>query len=108
MTIEIRALTFECIIGILESERVKTQRVVVDAAIEYDYLPGTFLDYAAVAGLIKAEMSAKRFGLVEEALEHLATEIAARFPAAKTLTLTIAKPDILPDCGVCVTQKSFF
>jgi dihydroneopterin aldolase len=108
MTIEIRSLTFECVIGILDFERLRPQTVVVDALIDYDYVPGTFLDYAAVAVLIKSEMTAKKFELIEEALEHLSCEIKARFPAAKTLFLTISKPDILPDCRVCVTKKSIF
>lgn len=108
MRIEIHDLTFECIIGILDFERLTPQKVVVDALIEYEYLPGAFLDYAAVAALIKTEMTERKFELVEEALEVLSAEIKARFPLSKSLTLTISKPDILPDCRVCVTKKSFF
>jgi len=108
MRIEIRSLTFECILGILDFERLQPQKVVVDALIEYEYSPGTYLDYAAVAALIKAEMTEREFELVEEALEHLSAEIKMRFPLSQTITLTISKPDILPDCRVCVTKKSFF
>ena len=108
MTIEIRALTFECIIGILDFERLRPQTVVVDASIDYEYAAGSFLDYAAVAAYIKSEMTARKFELIEEALEALSNGINSNFPAAKSLTLTISKPDILPDCRVCVTQKSFF
>lgn len=108
MTIEIRSLTFECIIGILDFERHKPQTVIVDAAIDYEYVPGTFLDYAAVAALIKSEMTAKRFELIEEALNVLSGEIQHRFPMATSLLLTISKPDILPDCRVSVTKKSNF
>jgi 7,8-dihydroneopterin aldolase/epimerase/oxygenase len=108
MTIEIRALTFECIIGILDFERREPQRIVVEATIDYDYIQGSFLDYAAVAELIKTQMQARKFELIEEALAHLSGEIKRRFPASKRLTLTISKPDILPDCRVCVTEKSIF
>jgi len=108
MTIEIRSLTFECIIGILEFERLQPQTVIVDASIDYDYVEGSFLNYAEVADLIKSEMTARKFELIEAALETLSGAINVRFPAAKTLTLTISKPDILPDCRVCVTKKSNF
>jgi dihydroneopterin aldolase len=108
MTIAIRALTFECIIGILDFERVTPQKVVIDARIDYDYVPGSFLDYAAVAALLKSEMTAARFELIEEALLALTGALKAAFPAMKTLELTLSKPDILPDCRVSVTQKTIF
>jgi dihydroneopterin aldolase len=108
MTIEIRALTFECIIGILDFERVTPQKVVVDAAIDYTYTAGTFLDYAAVAARIKTEMIERRFELIEEALLFLTAALKAEYPAINSLELSISKPDILPDCRVCVTKKSIF
>ncbi|MEJ2499554.1 MAG: dihydroneopterin aldolase [Campylobacterales bacterium] len=106
MTIEIRSLTFECIIGILDFERVTPQNVVVDAAIDYEYTEGSFLDYAAVAARIKSEMIEQRFELIEEALLSVSATLKADFPAINALELTISKPDILPDCRVCVTKKS--
>lgn len=108
MTVTISALTFECIIGILDFERQHPQKVIVDATIDYDFTPGTFLDYAEVADLIKSEMIASEFELVEEAIEHLFSAINNRFPLAKSLFLSISKPDILPDCRVCVAKKSNF
>jgi dihydroneopterin aldolase len=106
MTIEIRSLTFECIIGILDFERVTPQKVVIDAAIDYEYAEGSFLDYAAVAARIKSEMIEQRYELIEEALLSISATLKAEFPAISTLDLTISKPDILPDCRVCVTKKS--
>jgi 7,8-dihydroneopterin aldolase/epimerase/oxygenase len=108
MTITISDLTFECIIGILDFERRQPQKVIIDAALDYDYTPEAFLDYAAVAELIKTEMIAQEFELVEEALEHLFRVIKSRFPLADSLFLSISKPDILPDCRVCVSKKSNF
>lgn len=108
MTVEIKELTFECIIGILDFERTSPQSVVIDAVIEYDYCQGAYLDYAAVVALIKREMRSQEFGLIEEALEYLSAAINEQFPLSKSLILTIAKPSILPDCRVCVTKKSFF
>ncbi|WP_345969567.1 MULTISPECIES: dihydroneopterin aldolase [Sulfurimonas] len=108
MTIEIRALTFDCIIGILDFERVTPQRVIVDAVIDYDYEAGHFIDYAAVADHIRTQMRQEKFALVEEALEALSTTLKEAFPGIKSLSLTVAKPDILPDCRVSVTKKSNF
>ena len=109
MTVEIRDLTFECIIGILDFERTAPQRVVVDITIGYTYTAsGDFIDYASVAAQVKAMMVSKRFSLVEEALETLSAHLKAEYPAIKSLILTISKPDILPDCRVCVTNKSVF
>jgi len=108
MTIEIRDLAFECIIGILDFERAVPQCVLIDAVIDYTYDGEHFLDYAAVAAMFKSEMTARQFELIEEALEALTGTFKTQFPAAKRLELTISKPDILPDCRVSVTLKSNF
>lgn len=108
MTVEIRDLTFECIIGILDFERDTVQKVIVDTVIDYAYEPGSFIDYSAVAAQIKNCMVSERFGLVEEALETISDVLKSEFPSIKSLFLTISKPDILPDCRVCVTKKTFF
>lgn len=105
MTVSIRELTFECIIGILDFERHSPQRVVVDATLSYEYTSGVFLDYAAVAEHIKNEMTLQRFELVEQALLSLSQSIKSKYPEVTALEITIAKPDILPDCRVCVTKK---
>jgi len=108
MRITLDTLTFDCIIGILDFERTAPQRVVVDAVIDYEYVPGSFLDYAAVADSIKAEMTAGKFKLIEEALLALTAALKTQFPAMTALNLTITKPDILPDCRVSVGHKSNF
>lgn len=105
MTISIRELTFECIIGILDFERTAPQRVIVDATLNYEYTPGKILDYAAAVEHIKSEMLRRRFELIESALLSLSTTIKSEFPAINTLEISITKPDILPDCRVCVTKK---
>lgn len=108
MRIEIRGLTFECIIGILDFEREHPQRVVINAVIDYDYIPGSFLDYAAIADTLKATMQHEAFKLIEEALTALSALLKTRFPSIQKLHLTIQKPDILPDCSVSVSHTSNF
>ena len=37
MKIEINNLTFKCIIGILDFERIKKQRVILNISFEYEF-----------------------------------------------------------------------
>jgi len=108
MTILIESLAFEAILGILEHERLNAQRIVIDCTLDYDYAEGRFIDYADAAGLIVTTMQRERFELIETALDTLAFELKTAFPAARTLTLTIRKPDILPGCTVGVRQAYNF
>ena len=105
MTVRIETLTFEAVLGILPHERQSPQRLVVDATFTYDYRPGRFVDYADVADAIRTTIRTGRFGLIEEALEATFRTVAEKFPAIATLHLTICKPDILPDCRVCVEER---
>jgi len=105
MTIKIRELAFEAIIGILDFERKAPQRVIAECQIDYD---GEFVDYAVVRELIIYLMQQKCFGLIEEALSEIIAAIKARYPQITRITLEIAKPDILPDCTVSVTESVAF
>ena len=104
MTITIEDLTFDAIIGILDFEREAPQRVCINAEIVYTYTDGSFIDYAEVTALMKSVMQQERFGLIEDALEHLQSVLKKRFPLIETLTLKVAKPDILPECTVSLAQ----
>ncbi len=107
MTIRIEALTFDALIGILDFERLEPQRVRIDAEIGYTYR-GDYIDYAEAAELIKTLIREGRFGLLEDALEALKKGMKARFPLIETLTLRIAKPDILSDCTVTLEASYKF
>ena len=103
MTIRIEALEFEAIIGLLDHERDRVQRVRIDLEAEYNYRPPEFLDYAHMVEIIKNHIIAKRYELLEEALEGLHTTLRTTFPEITSLHITIAKPDILPDCVVSLS-----
>jgi len=105
MTIRIEGLTFETIIGILDFERHTPQRVSVDCVIGYE---GEYVDYAVVRELIIHTVTKGAFGLIEDALTHLISEIKTRFPQITTLSLRIAKPDIFDDCTVSVEENHTF
>lgn len=106
MRILIENLTFDTIIGIQDYERITPQRIQIDCIIEYSYTNGDFVNYAEVAQKIETIMHTEQFGLIETALEVLAQTLKTSFPLIHTLTLTLRKPDILPNCTVGV-QKNF-
>ena len=107
MTIRIEALTFDAVIGILDFERTRPQRVRVDVIIDYTY-EEAYIDYALVSETVKSVIIEGTFGLLEEALETLAKTLKERFGLIEILTLNIAKPDILPDCTVTLSQTYKF
>lgn len=106
MKILIEDLTFETIIGILDHERTSAQQVRIDCTIEYPYANGDFINYAEVAQIIEKTMKTEKFELIETALDVLGIMLKQHFPLIETLSLTIRKPDILPNCTVGV-QKNF-
>ena len=103
MTIHIEHLEFDAIIGLLDFERDRPQRVRIDVTATYNYQPGTYLDYAKMVETIKTHITQQKYELLEEALQGLHATLTATFPAIETLHITIAKPDILPDCVVSLS-----
>ena len=108
MTILIESLTFECIIGILEHERLTAQKVVIDCIIDYDYSPNIFINYADVANHITHNVQTNHFFLIEEALQSLSDSLKKEFVPIHKLTLTLRKPDILANCTVAVQENFIF
>ena len=105
MTIHIDSLQFDVIIGLLDFERDKPQRVLIDLEASYDYSNENFVNYANVASLIKKELKEKRYELLEEALLGLKNILFSTYPQLKTLKLKIAKPDILTECSVALSNS---
>lgn len=106
MRIVIEDLHFDAILGILPQERLTPQTVRINCLIDYLYTEKHFINYADVAHHIEKTMQSERFYLIEEALESLASALKNTFPLIDSLSLTITKPDILPNCTVGV-QKNF-
>ena len=106
--ISINNLTFDAILGILKYERSTPQRIVIDIEIKYNYKEDNFIDYGEVANLTKRVITAKKFQLIEEALESLVTKIKREFPQSKEIKLKISKPDVLQKCIVGVEIKKNF
>lgn len=107
MTINIEDLKFQCIIGILDFERISPQDIIVNIDINYIYT-NKFINYADISNFIKLEMINKKFLLIEDALSHLIKKLKEEFSLINSLSLKITKPSILPDCKVSVSDSVSF
>ncbi|RUM61066.1 MAG: dihydroneopterin aldolase [Sulfurimonas sp.] len=108
MTLNVNALTFQAIIGLLAHERLREQRVIVDCRIEYDYRPPHFIDYVDIIALIETTIKERHFKLIEEALCCLETQLHQTFPNISVLELKITKPDIIANATVSLSSTAFF
>lgn len=103
MTIHIENLKFQCIIGILDFERVQEQNITINLTLDYRY-EKEFINYAEVVELIKTDTKKSEFLLIEDALTSLSNKLKEKFPLINMLNLKITKPSILPDAKVSVSN----
>lgn len=104
MTIHIEDLTFDVIIGLLDFERDRPQRVIINLQASYNYSDDQFIDYADMVLLIQNELKEKRYELLENALLGLKELLSTTYPQLQTLALKISKPDILAQCTVSLSK----
>ena len=103
MKIEISDLTFKCIIGILDFERIKKQRVIINISFEYDFSKDFFIDYSEISNLIKSVMKKEKFLLLEDAILHLENLLNNSYQISN-LYIKISKPNILKNCIVSLSN----
>jgi len=103
MKIEINNLEFKCIIGILNFERAKKQKVIINISFEYDFIDNSFIDYQEVANLVKKTMKQKKFELLEDAIINIEKLLYQTYDI-KNLNLKISKPNILKNCIVSLSS----
>ena len=104
MTIQIEELTFNTIIGLLDFERVKEQRVIVNLKATYEYKDNEFIDYVEICNIIKDNLKDSKFELLEDAINSTAKKILKKYKNIKKLKLKITKPDILDDAKVSLSK----
>ena len=104
MKIHINDLTFKCIIGILDFERVSKQKIVINVSFNYTFKRNEFIDYSEISKLIKKTMKKKKFLLLEDAIIHIETKLYKLYKISN-FSITISKPDILKDCIVSLSNK---
>lgn len=107
MKIYVEDLRFQCIIGILDFERVTPQDVIINLELEYHF-EQEFINYAEVAELIKKTMINKKFSLLEDAITYLPHFLKENFDQIDQLTIKITKPSILPDSKVSLEDTVSF
>ncbi len=105
LKVNIDDLTFDCIIGILDFERVKEQRVILNISFEYFFEEdnSNFIDYSEVVSLVENIMIKEKFELIENAILFIRKELKSKYEM-KNLKVKISKPDILPNCVVSVEE----
>lgn len=103
LTIEIKDLTFKCIVGILDFERIKKQKVVINISFNYIYKKDYFIDYSEVSNLVKQIMKKEKFELLEDAIMFIESQLYKLYKINK-LQIKISKPDILKDCIVSLSN----
>jgi len=103
MKIEISNLEFKCIIGILNFERAKKQKVIINVSFEYDFIDNSFIDYQEVADLVKKTMKQEKFELLEDAVKNIEKLLYEAYDI-KNLNLKISKPNILKNCIVSLSS----
>ncbi|PTB87892.1 dihydroneopterin aldolase [cyanobacterium G8-9] len=104
MTIHIEDLTFDVIIGLLDFERDKPQRVIINLEANYDYSDDKFIDYADMVLLIQNKLKDERYQLLENALLGLQKVLYTTYPQLNSFSIKISKPDILPTCTVSLSK----
>jgi dihydroneopterin aldolase len=107
MTIHIEKLKISAIIGILDFERIKTQTVIVDARIEYEYQENQFINYAEVISIIETMIISKEYQLLEDALSDIQQKIVRRYSQINKLHLKISKPNIIKNATVALSVEYF-
>ena len=104
MKIEISNLTFKCIIGILDFERIKKQKVIINLSFEYKFSNDSFIDYVEIVNLLKTTMKKEKFLLLEDAISFFEKLLIENY-TIKNLYIKISKPDILKNCIVSLSNK---
>jgi len=99
ISIIIKDFEFETIIGVLDFERVKPQKVIINLEIAYEYNKA-YLDYAKVSEIIKNILQTKKFEVLEDSLNYICSYLKNEYLNIREINLEILKPDILQNLTV--------
>ena len=99
ISIIIKDFEFDTIIGVLDFERKKEQKVIINLEIAYEY-DGEYLDYAKVSEIIKNILQTKKFEILEDSLNYICSYLKNEYLNIKEINLEILKPNILQNLTV--------
>ena len=104
MTLCIKDLAMESIIGILPEERNVAQKIILNANIKYVYNQNedNFLDYMKITNFIKECITNNKYGLLESALIDISNRLFSNFSSISSMFLEIGKPNITQECNISV------
>lgn len=72
MKVIIENLNFNCIIGILDFERVTPQKVIINLSFKYKFKSDkSFIDYSIIVEELTNIMKQEKFKLLEDAIIHI-------------------------------------
>ncbi|GAA8368414.1 dihydroneopterin aldolase [Helicobacter pylori] len=107
--VHIHNFVFETILGILEFERLKPQKISVDLDLFYTELPNkAYLDYMEIQEIIQNTMREKQYLLIEDALKDLSHVLKTRYSEISELFLKISKLEISPNSQVGASVKIYY
>ncbi|WP_208377796.1 FolB domain-containing protein [Helicobacter pylori] len=107
--VHIHNLVFETILGILEFERLKPQKIGVNVDLFYTELPNkAYLDYMEIQEIIQNTMREKQYLLIEDALKDLSQILKTRYSEISELFLKISKLEISPNSQVGASVKIYY
>ncbi|MGL2486096.1 FolB domain-containing protein [Helicobacter pylori] len=107
--VHIHNLVFEAILGILEFERLKPQKISVDLDLFYTELPNkAYLDYMEIQEIIQNTMREKQYLLIEDALKDLIQILKTCYKEISELYLKISKLEISPNSQVGASVKIYY
>ncbi|MUU64420.1 FolB domain-containing protein [Helicobacter pylori] len=107
--VHIHNLVFETILGILEFERLKPQKISVNLDLFYTELSNkAYLDYMEIQEIIQNTMREKQYLLIEDALKDLSHVLKTRYSEISELYLKISKLEISPNSQVGASVKIYY
>ncbi|WP_187897764.1 FolB domain-containing protein [Helicobacter pylori] len=107
--VHVHNLVFETILGILEFERLKPQKISVDLDLFYTELPSkAYLDYMEIQEIIQNTMQEEQYLLIEDALKDLSHVLKTHYSEISELYLKISKLEISPNSQVGASVKIYY
>ncbi|WP_348519144.1 dihydroneopterin aldolase [Campylobacter sp. CCS1377] len=97
-------ITFKCIIGLLDFERKKKQKIIVKFRAKSD----EFLDYAEISEWIKKSYKKYQFKTIEESLEFIVVNFKDKYKKATYVKIVTCKPRIIKHAKVGAILEKFF
>ncbi|PSM52249.1 dihydroneopterin aldolase [Campylobacter blaseri] len=104
ITVLVENLEFKTIIGILDFERKKKQKIIVSVKFQ----AGEFIDYADVCKYIKKSFKKQKFMKVEDALEFFEAKFKKKYKSLTYLHIKIMKKEIIKSACVGASLENYF